>query len=283
MTIWGKLAGAAAGFALGGPLGALLGGVAGHIADTALDSGSETGPQSGPQFGNDAGQPERSQVVFTMGVIALSAKMAKADGRVTSDEVEAFNQVFHIPPEEAGNVRRIFNLAKRDVAGYESYARQIANIFRNNPGALEDLLDGLFYIAKADAELHPMEIDFLRRVSDIFGFSPREFERLHSSHALGIDGELRDDPYLILGIDPDISNDDLKKAYRRMVKENHPDALSARGVPEEFVTLANEKLAAINVAYERILLERGLTVSREERTTEERNTEERQSQGKRTA
>lgn len=252
MSIWGKLAGAAAGFAIGGPLGALLGGVAGHFADTVIEN--STDEQNAAERIS-----QRNQVVFTMGVIALGAKMAKADGQVTIDEVEAFQQIFHIPPEDFQNVRRLFNLAKQDVAGYESYAKQIANIFKDNPGALEDLMDGLFHIAKADLVFHPKEIEFLGRVAEIFGFSPREFDRIRSSHSLGIEAGGDEDPYLILGVDPDISNEDLKIAYRRMVRENHPDALTGRGVPEEFVTLANEKLAVINGAYDRIQAERGLS------------------------
>lgn len=254
MSIWGKLAGATAGFVAGGPLGALIGGVAGHFADAAIASAAQ---ESGAP--PDTSDYRDDGFAFTVGVIALGAKMAKADGKVTSDEVDAFAEIFVIPPEEFDNVRRLFNLAKQDVAGFESYARQIANIFRGRPGVLEDLLDGLFHIAKADGELHPKEIDYLRRVAEIFGFAPREFNRIRSGHELELSGERPENPYLILGIDPDISDDDLKKAYRRAVKENHPDALTARGVPEEFVILANEKLAAINVAYEEICLERGLS------------------------
>lgn len=253
MSIWGKLAGATAGFVAGGPLGALIGGVAGHFADAAIESVSlESASHEHGASKDDEG------FAFTVGVIALGAKMAKADGQVTADEVDAFAEIFVIPPEEFDNVRRLFNLAKQDVAGFESYAKQIANIFRNRPGVLEDLLDGLFHIAKADGELHPKEIDYLRRVAEIFGFAPREFNRIHSGHAVELTGEQPADPYLILGVDPDISDDDLKKAYRRAVKENHPDALTARGVPQEFLILANEKLSAINVAYEQIRLERGL-------------------------
>ena len=243
MSIWGKLAGAAAGLALGGPLGALLGGLAGHYA---IDRRSEEPPaQEGPA---------RSQIAFTIGVIALCAKMAKADGLVTKDEVEAFKQIFHIPAGEFQNVRRVFNLARQDVAGYDGYAKQIASMFRDNPGVLEDLLDGLFHIAKADGVIHPKEIEYLENVSQIFGFSTGEFDRIRASHL----GPEKSDPYLVLGVDRSISDDDLKKAYKRMVRENHPDALVGRGVPEEFVDLANDKLAAINEAYDRIAKERGL-------------------------
>ena len=215
MSIWGKLAGAAAGFAISGPLGALLGGVAGHYAIDRRDDSQEAGDKDG-----------RNQIAFTIGVIALSAKMAKADGVVTRDEVDAFKQIFHVPPSEFQNVRRVFNLARQDVAGYEGYAKQIAGMFRTNPGVLEDLLDGLFHIAMADGVIHPNEDDYLENVATIFGFSAGEYDRIRASNL----GPRQSDPYLILGVDRDISDRDLKKAYRRMVRENHPDALVGRGV-----------------------------------------------------
>ncbi len=148
MSIWGKLAGAAAGLAIGGPIGALLGGVAGHYV---IDRDKE---QDGPA---------ENQVAFTVGVIALGAKMAKADGVVTMDEVNAFKEVFKVPDGEMKNVARVFNLAKQDVAGYEAYAEQLATMFKGNRKLLEDVLEGLFHIAKADDHLHPREEQFLAR------------------------------------------------------------------------------------------------------------------------
>ena len=148
MSIWGKLAGAAAGLAVGGPIGALLGGVAGHYV---IDRDKE---EDGPA---------ENQVAFTVGVIALGAKMAKADGVVTMDEVNAFKEVFKVPDGEMKNVARVFNLAKQDVAGYEAYAEQLATMFKGNRKLLEDVLEGLFHIAKADDALHPREEQFLGR------------------------------------------------------------------------------------------------------------------------
>jgi len=150
MSIWGKLAGAAAGLAIGGPIGALLGGVAGHYV---IDRDQE---QDGPA---------ENQVAFTVGVIALGAKMAKADGVVTMDEVNAFKEVFKVPEGEMKNVARVFNLAKQDVAGYEAYAEQLAVMFKGNRKLLEDVLEGLFHIAKADEVLHPQEEKFLGQVA----------------------------------------------------------------------------------------------------------------------
>jgi DnaJ like chaperone protein len=227
MSIWGKVGGAGAGFLMGGPIGALVGAVAGHfIFDREADPG----------------------IVFTIAVIALAGKMAKADGAVSDAELDAFARVFRVPPQEEDNVRRIFNLARQDVAGYEAYAQQIARLYVGNPAVLEDVLDGLFEIAKADGVLHPAEAVFLERVADIFGFAPNEFRRIRASHFAP---ELTD-PYVILGVSYVAGPEEIKQTYRRLVRENHPDRLMARGVPAEFVKLANDKLAAINAAYEAI-------------------------------
>lgn len=235
MSIWGKLGGAAAGFFVGGgPVGALVGAFAGHLL---IDRNDEE---------NDPG------LAFTIAIIALGAKMAKADGVVTRDEEEAFQRVFRVPPGEEANVRRIFNLARQDTAGFEIYAGQIARIFRGNPAVLEDILDGLFEIAKADGVFHPGEVAFLERVAEIFGFAPNEFRRIRASHFPDAA-----DPYIILGVVHTASDDEIKRTWRLLVRENHPDSLMARGVPAEFIKLANDKLAVINAAYEKILEERG--------------------------
>jgi DnaJ like chaperone protein len=252
MSIWGKIAGAAAGlFAIGGPLGALLGLVAGHVfVDRASRHGAGNGDDSGD--GREHKVRERDEVAFTIGVIALAAKLAKADGTVTRDEVDTFKRVFPVPREEEANVGHLFNLAKQDVAGFDSYAKQLASLFRDRAAVLEDLLDSLFVIAKSDDRLHPAELEYLRQVARLFGFSDAIFERIRASHF----GPDREDPYVILGVDRSASDDDLKREYHRLVREHHPDAMIARGVPEEFVKLATEKLAAINGAYEAVRRER---------------------------
>lgn len=237
MSIWGKLGGTTAGFVIGGPIGAAVGALAGHFL---IDRE------------NHALNADDPGVAFTIAVIALCGKMAKADGVVTPDEEQAFGRVFRVPPGEEANVRRIFNLAQQDIAGFESYARQIANMFRGNPGVLEDVMDGLFEIAKADGVLHPGELKFLETVADIFGFAPQVFRRIRATH-------FRDaaDPYVILGASWEASDEEIRRTYLMLVKENHPDSLMARGVPPEFVQIANDKLASINAAYEKIRQERG--------------------------
>jgi DnaJ like chaperone protein len=238
MSVWGKLAGAAAGLAIGGPIGALLGGVAGHYV---IDRDQE---QDGPA---------ENQVAFTVGVIALGAKMAKADGVVTMDEVNAFKEVFKVPEGEMKNVARVFNLAKQDVSGYEAYAEQLATMFKGNRKLLEDVLEGLFHIAKADDALHPGEEQFLSQVAKRFGFTDTEFSYIKARHVIAA----KRNPYDVLGVEPSISDENLKAQYRKLIAENHPDKLLARGVPEEFIAIATEKVATINEAYDAIARERG--------------------------
>jgi DnaJ like chaperone protein len=195
-----------------------------------------------------ASAPEKS-IAFTIGMIALGAKMAKADGVVTKAEVEAFRQVFHVPERDLAGVARVFNLAKQDVAGYDSYARQIARLFKPGSPILEDVLDGLFHIAKADNSVHPAELKFLFSVAAIFGFDDLAFQRIKSRH---VKGNI-DDPYLVLGLERDASPEIIKQRYRKLVRDNHPDRHIAAGLPEEMVAIATERLQRINEAYDRIM------------------------------
>jgi DnaJ like chaperone protein len=197
--------------------------------------------------------PEKS-LGFTIGMIALGAKMAKADGIVTGEEVKAFKQVFHVPQSELAAVARVFNLAKRDVAGYDTYARQIARLFHAKASTLENVMDGLFHIAKADGTLHPAELIYLENVAQLFGFGAHDFARIKARHASSGAG----DPYLILGVERAAGLAAIKVRYRKLVRDNHPDKQIAAGVPEEMVVLATDRLARINAAYEQILKEHQL-------------------------
>ena len=179
MKIWGKIVGGTAGFALGGPIAALLGVMAGHALDQLVEHGAGTAVTV-PADPKD--HPGLRQIGFTIGVIALGAKMARVDGDVTRDEVEAFRSFFHVPPGEEKNVQRFFDLAKRDASGFEPYARQVAALFPDAPEVLENVLEGLFEIAKADGVLHPGEASFLERVGEIFGFAPNEYRRIRATH-----------------------------------------------------------------------------------------------------
>lgn len=202
------------------------------------------------------GDPEtRRQVSFSVAMIALSAKMAKADGIVTTAEVDAFRDIFKFPSDQGANVARLYNLARQDVAGFEAYAEKMAGLCvsseRNCP-VLEDIIDGLFHIAKADGLIHEREMAFLSRVAEIFGMAIERFEQITERH-LHVGGR---DPYKVLGVSPQDDFPTIRKRYRVLASEHHPDRLVARGVPTEFQQIANDRMAALNAAYAAIEKER---------------------------
>jgi DnaJ like chaperone protein len=203
---------------------------------------------------DDGAHPGLRQIAFTIGVIALGAKMARADGEVSEVEMAAFREFFHVPQGEERNVERFFNLAKRDIAGFEIYARQLAALFPDAPEILESVLEGLFSIAKADGPIDVAEAAYLLEVARIFGLSSARYERAKAA-ALGV---VECEPCTILGIDPLATDEQIRQAWLRQVKANHPDRLIAQGLPEEAIAMANRKLALINDAYDRLRRERGL-------------------------
>jgi DnaJ like chaperone protein len=240
-SFWGALSGGGIGLALGGPLGALVGALAGHVL---ID-------REGAPFG-----PAPRELVFTTGLVALAAKMARSDGVVTRDEVAAFKRIVIVPADEQAHIERLFDLAKHTSAGFEAYAGQIAEAFRDEPALLEDVLDGLFLIAAADGAIHEDEHTYLREVATIFAIKEADFARIEARHM-----RRPEDPYLILGATREMDDATLKRHYRRLVTENHPDREIARGLPEEAVAIATRRLAAINAAWDQIERERGLAVS----------------------
>ena len=192
-------------------------------------------------------EPERS-VAFTIAVIALGAKMAKADGQVTRNEVAAFREVFTISAEDEQNAARVFDLARTDVAGFDSYARKIAQMFDDRHDTLFDLMEGLFHIAVADGDYHEAEDQFLTIVAGIFGMTDSEFRTLRARYIPDADP----DPYFVLGASPDMTLDEVRALWRTLVKETHPDQMAARGVPEEAIRMAEKRLVLINKAWEEI-------------------------------
>jgi DnaJ like chaperone protein len=191
--------------------------------------------------------PERT-VAFTIAVIALGAKIAKADGEVTRGEVAAFREVFAIPPDEEANAARVYNLARQDVAGFDAYARKIRAMFRSDRRVLTDLMEGLFHIALSDGAYHPREEAFLAEVAAIFGIDERAFRALRARFVAGAPH----DPHDVLGIPADAPLDQARAAWKRLVRDSHPDRMIARGVPEEAIRLAERRLIAINEAWEEI-------------------------------
>jgi DnaJ like chaperone protein len=223
------------------------------VASAVGDAGSGFLGELARVLGLDRSVEPQHDIAFTIGVIALSAKMARADGVVIPLEVQAFKQVFQTRPEEEANVRRVFNLAKQDVAGYQSYADELAKLLKDHRKLLQDVLEGLIYVAVVDGALHPKEDAFLADVAQRFGFSPSEFRFFRARFVVD-----HGSPYDVLKLSPLAGNAEIKQQYRKLVADNHPDKLMGRGVPAEFVDIATRKLAAINAAYDTIAKERGL-------------------------
>ena len=198
----------------------------------------------------DTWLPGGRDAAFTLALIALAAKMAIADGAVTASEERAFRATVEIAAGHEEQVTRVFNLAKQDVAGYDSYARKVTRFFSDSPETLEHVLDSLFYIATADGMVHEAELDYLKNVSDIFGFDDVRFEQMASQH---VRLEAGVDPYLVLGLAPNAPPAEIRRVYRSLVAEHHPDRLIAKGVPEELIDVATARMQAINSAYNRII------------------------------
>ncbi|MCF6326432.1 MAG: molecular chaperone DjiA [Devosiaceae bacterium] len=199
--------------------------------------------------------PGGKEAAFTLSLVALSAKMAVADGVVSDSEVRAFRGLVQVPEGDADRIDRFFLLAQQDVAGFASYARKIKRMFSDSPETLEHVLEGLFNIAAADGMIHEGELEYLEKVADIFGFEDEKFQQISSRYMMVENGT---DPYHALGILPDASDGEVRTAYKKLVREYHPDRLLANGVPQELLDLGTARMALINVAYGQISMVRGL-------------------------
>lgn len=257
--IRGKILGTLLGFAFGGPWGGALGLVAGHAYDLRRDgSDSFWNPLKETAF---SGFGANLQEAFTMGVVVLGAKMAKSDGRVTREEIEAFKRVFHISEAQTGALGKAFDQARKSADGFEPYAFQLAQLFHSFPVVLEEILGGLFVVASADsAGLSPAELRFLRRVAAIFEFNTADFARIAARAGVRLPEQARprDESYVILGVREEASAEEIKTAYRVLIREHHPDKLVAQGMPPEFIATATEKMKRINGAYDTVCRARGI-------------------------
>ena len=233
MSIWGKFIVSAAGFALGGPIGPLIGAVAGHAIDKIKTK------QKLPE------ESALKQIGFTVGVIVLSAKMAKADGKVTKEEIRAFQNKISVPENEIKNVARLWDQAKKTTDGFEVYAQQICQLLGKNSSVLEELLNLLIIIAKADGKITKSEILYLKQVSIIFGFSIEKFERIYSSNL----GKISD-PYQILGVTRNTPIVEIKNKWKLLASNHHPDKLIAQGLPIDFIEKSTNRLQEINNAWD---------------------------------
>jgi DnaJ like chaperone protein len=249
MSSIGRIIAGARDLSVGGPLGALLFRAARSVPSRLSN-----------RFGSPRPRDPKRSIAFTIAVIALGAKMAKADGIVSRDEVAAFREVFQVPPGEEAHLRLVFDLARRSTAGFDSYARQVGRLFAGHRAVLEDVLGGLFYIALADGRVCPAEDAYLREVARHLGFDAAGYARIRAAFvgrpaASGALGD--DDPHAVLGLVPDASLDEVRAAYRRLIRAHHPDLLVARGMPAERVALATQRVARINAARDRLLRHRG--------------------------
>lgn len=243
MSIWGKIIGGTTGFALGGPLGAIIGMMIGGSFDRSARKFSSS---------NQISQQQK-QNVFALCIIVLSAKIAKADGQVTKEEIYTFKEKFNIQAEEMSEVSKIFNEAKKSSFGFKNIADQVGNLFSDNKVLLEQLLNNLFYIAEADGLTSINELEVLKSISQSFHFNETDFQRIFHSRL----NNKESDPYKILGVTREDSDNNIRKKWIELSKEHHPDYLIAKGMPKEFIKEANKELSSINLAYDKIKELRG--------------------------
>ena len=243
MSIWGKIIGGTTGFALGGPLGAIIGMMIGGSFDRSARKFSSSNKIS----------QQQKQNIFALCIIVLSAKIAKADGQVTKEEIYTFKEKFNIQAEEMSEVSKIFNEAKKSSFGFKNIADQVGNLFSDNKVLLEQLLNNLFYIAEADGLTSINEVEVLRSISQSFHFNETDFQRIFHSRL----NNKESDPYKILGVTREDSDNNIRKKWIELSKEHHPDYLIAKGMPKEFIKEANKELSSINLAYDKIKELRG--------------------------
>lgn len=260
MGYWGKIIGGVAGFAMGGPMGAVVGAALGHAADTGVmpDFREQFTYQARWNPARIAAMLNRRDQLFAICVVVLSAKLAKCDGPVNRQEIDAFKRQFRIAPEAMHGVGRMFDQARDSTEGFEAYAMQLGDAFADNRGMLEDVLAALFVIARADGPVNGRELDFLSRTLRSFGLGQAAWDRARGAAPRQPAADVEVDAYAVLGVSRSASAEVIRATWKRLMRENHPDSLAARGVPAEFIARANDKVARINAAWDRIKRERGL-------------------------
>ena len=235
MSIWGSLIGGMIGFSLGGPFGMLLGSLVGGKISRARSRGG---------FGAFT-QPQQ---IFALSLIVLSAKLSKADGNVSREELVAIKDKLKIPENEIDQVGKIFNKAKEESTGYEPYAKQIAQFYQGHINVLEEVINILFYIAESDGKVSPSELTMIENISKIFGLTQAQFNSIRESRK----GSDKLNPYIVLESNPDDDLQSIRKKYLKLSKENHPDLLMSKGVPQEVINESKNKMRAINSAWDQI-------------------------------
>ena len=260
MGYWGKIIGGVAGFAMGGPMGAVVGAALGHAADTGAvpNLRAQFGSQAGWNPARVAAMFNRRDQLFAICVVVLSAKLAKCDGPVKREEIDAFRRQFRIPPEAVRDIGRLFDQARDSADGFEPYAVQLGEAFADNRGMLEDVLAALFVIARSDGAGEQPRTRLPVAHAIAVRTRPGGVGSRARRHAATAAGSDEPDAYTVLGVSRSATAEEIRATWKRLMRENHPDSLAARGVPAEFIARANEKVARINAAWDRIKRERGL-------------------------
>ncbi len=264
MSLWGKILGGVAGFAMGGPMGAVLGAALGHAADqkggpgvTGASPADLLGPPDPLRMTEIAAMMGSRDTVFSIAVVVLAAKLAKADGPVKRAEIDAFKRLFRFAPENARDIAKLWDGARDSASGYEGFADKLAEAFSDNRTVLEEVLASLFAVARADGPLNAAEERFLADVRSRFGLNERAWENARSGNTARAEPQ-GPDPYEALGVARSASDAEIRAAWRQLMRENHPDTLAARGVPAHFIEHATRRVSEFNAAWNRIKKERGL-------------------------
>jgi len=255
MSFWGKILGSMAGFAMGGPFGAMVGAAVGHAADQGALPGGRGIPPNAADMVHMLGGKEN---LFSFSIVVLAAKLAKVDGPVKRAEIDAFRQMFRVPEDSLRDVGRLFDQARESAEGWEPFAERLGEVFADNKAMLEDVLAALVRIARADGPVSKSEGDMLRGIHARFGLDAAAWQRAKGGAPRGVNPADLEDPYPVLGLTREASDEQVRAAWKQLMRENHPDSLASRGVPEEFVKRATAKVAEINAAWDRIKRERKL-------------------------
>lgn len=273
MAWWGKIVGGAFGFMLGGPLGAVLGAAMGHQVDSGL--GSMERDEDAGTFG--VGDQERVQSAFFTASFSIMGHVAKADGKVTPDEIRAAEQVMaQMQLDEAQRKAAIalFQEGKQPGFPLKDVVKQFRAECHRRRNLIQMFIEIQLFAAYADGEMDLAERKVLADICRWLGFSQIEFARLEAmaraqsaagggaqdehgrSHSAS--GMSLDQAYEILGVEPAATAKEIKRAYRRLTSQHHPDKLVSKGLPEEMMKMAAKKTHEIRKAYELIKERKGL-------------------------
>ena len=235
MSIGGSLSGGMIGLSLGGPFGMLLGSILGGKISRARAQGGFSAAN-------------QSQKIFALSLIVLSAKLSKADGQVSREELIAVKDKLKIPENELDEVGKIFNQAKEESTGYEPYAQQIAQFYKGNLNVLEEVINILFYIAESDGKVTSDEKNMIEQIAYIFGLNEMQYNSIKESRKASD----KLNPYMVLESKPGDDLQTIRKRYLRLSKEHHPDLLLSKGVPKEVIEESKKTMRAINSAWDQI-------------------------------